>query len=44
MKTRVKITLKESLLGFTKDIKHLDGHLVTLSRDGITKPGEVEKV
>lgn len=28
LKTRIKITLKEALLGFTKEIKHLDGHLV----------------
>ena len=27
----VPITLEESLLGFTKTIKHLDGHDVTIS-------------
>jgi hypothetical protein len=28
----VELTLKEALLGFDFDIKHLDGHIVKLSK------------
>lgn len=31
--TNLTITLRDALVGFTVDIKHLDGHLV---REGIT--------
>mmetsp|Transcript_17171 Transcript_17171/g.12277 ORF Transcript_17171/g.12277 Transcript_17171/m.12277 type:complete len:210 (+) Transcript_17171:240-869(+) len=44
LKCNVKITLKQALLGFSKEIKHLDGHLIRLKRDKITRPGEVEKI
>jgi len=33
------ITLLQSLVGFTKTFKHLDGHEVTITRDTVTKPG-----
>eukprot|EP01123_Difflugia_compressa_P009123 TRINITY_DN292_c1_g2_i1.p1 TRINITY_DN292_c1_g2~~TRINITY_DN292_c1_g2_i1.p1 ORF type:complete len:371 (-),score=81.65 TRINITY_DN292_c1_g2_i1:86-1198(-) len=33
------VTLLQSLVGFTKSFKHLDGHEVTVTRDGVTKPG-----
>lgn len=35
----VTISLQDALLGFTIDIKHLDGHIVTIQRDKITKHG-----
>eukprot|EP00051_Salpingoeca_urceolata_P029304 m.489533 g.489533 ORF g.489533 m.489533 type:complete len:378 (+) comp26837_c0_seq1:158-1291(+) len=38
------ITLLEALLGFEKAFKHLDGHIVTLSRTTVTQPGFVLKV
>merc|ERR1712216_92771 len=38
------ITLKEALLGFSKTLVHLDGHPVTISEDGVTKPGQIRKV
>lgn len=39
------ITLKQALLGFTKYVKHLDGHTVTIDRaDQVTKPGLVLRV
>ena len=44
MHTDIHISLKESLLGFTRDIKHLDDRLVTLKRDSVIQPGEVIKV
>lgn len=37
-----QITLKEALLGFTKTIKHLDGHIVKLTRNRVTQPGFVD--
>jgi DnaJ-class molecular chaperone len=41
----VNITLKEALLGFIKEIKHLDGHEVELDRFGkVTKPGFIHKI
>jgi DnaJ-class molecular chaperone len=39
-----KITLRQSLLGFEKTFKHLDGHEVKIRRDGVTMPGAVMKV
>jgi DnaJ-related protein SCJ1 len=32
------------LLGFSKEIKHLDGHKVKLVKKKITKPGEVQRM
>jgi len=40
----VELSLKEALLGFSKKIKHLDGHNVVISRETVTQPGDVEKV
>lgn len=31
--------LQEALTGFSTDIKHLDGHIVTVTRDKVTWPG-----
>jgi len=41
---KMEITLKEALLGFTKEIKHLDGHIVKLTSKSITKPSEVKVI
>lgn len=38
------ITLLDALTGFTRTIKHLDGHEVTLSSAGITKPGDWQHI
>jgi len=35
------ISLLEALVGFSKTIRHLDGHEVVVAREEITKPGEV---
>eukprot|EP01129_Flabellula_baltica_P013556 TRINITY_DN6318_c0_g1_i1.p1 TRINITY_DN6318_c0_g1~~TRINITY_DN6318_c0_g1_i1.p1 ORF type:complete len:353 (-),score=68.31 TRINITY_DN6318_c0_g1_i1:142-1200(-) len=35
------ITLLQSLVGFTKTFKHLDGHEVTIERKEVTKPGYI---
>lgn len=41
----VHLTLRESLLGFYKSFKHLDGHEVDIDRrDKTTKPGFTEKI
>lgn len=37
--TNVTISLQDALLGFTVNIEHLDGHIVTIQRDKITKHG-----
>lgn len=29
----------QALLGFKRDIKHLDGHVVEIDRTGVTQPG-----
>ncbi|KAK4492619.1 hypothetical protein RD792_003437 [Penstemon davidsonii] len=39
----VTITLVQALVGFEKNIKHLDEHLVDISSKGVTKPKEVRK-
>ena len=44
LKTKVKLTLKEALLGFNKNIVHLDGHNVPLRKLGTTNPGETQKI
>ncbi len=45
LKTTVVITLKQALLGFEKELTHLDNRTIKLNRKGkITKPGEVEKI
>jgi DnaJ-class molecular chaperone len=43
LKLEVAISLRESLLGFQKNVTHLDGRVVTIaSRPGaVTRPGEV---
>lgn len=38
------ITLKEALLGFTKELKHLDGHPVEVSANKVIQPGEVIRI
>ena len=35
------ISLKEALVGFSRTVPHLDGHLVTIASDSVTKPGQV---
>lgn len=37
--TNVTISLRDALVGFELSIKHLDGHLVSLSRSKVTWPG-----
>ena len=42
--TVMQVTLKEALLGFEKEIKHLDDHIVTVKKDGVVQPGDIVKV
>ncbi|EJD06571.1 DnaJ-domain-containing protein [Fomitiporia mediterranea MF3/22] len=34
----------EALLGFERNLTHLDGHIVTLKRQGVTQPGFVQTI
>jgi len=36
------VTLVEALVGFQRELVHLDGHKVALVREGVTRPGEVQ--
>ncbi len=38
--TVVTLTLEEALLGFTKEIEHLDDHIVTIEKTKVTQPGK----
>ena len=40
LEATVKISLKEALLGFKKQIRHLDGHFVAIESEGITQPND----
>lgn len=40
--TTLNLTLEEALLGFSKEIEHLDDHIVTIEKNRVTQPGEVE--
>lgn len=37
--TNITISLQDALIGFTMELKHLDGHIVPITRDKITWPG-----
>ena len=38
LRAEVPLTLKEALLGFSKKIRHLDGHFVSVKAGGVTQP------
>ena len=42
--THQNITLMEALLGFKREIKHLDGRLIEIERDKVTEPGQHHEV
>lgn len=44
LRTTVKLTLKEALLGFEKSIQHLDGHAIELSSRSITQHLQEERI
>ncbi|KAJ6505973.1 hypothetical protein DFH09DRAFT_1251868 [Mycena vulgaris] len=38
------LTLQQALLGFDRNLTHLDGHIVRLQRKGVTQPGFVQTI
>lgn len=38
------ISLLDALVGFSRNITHLDGHTVVLASTGVTRPGDVQRV
>ncbi|CCM00090.1 uncharacterized protein FIBRA_02117 [Fibroporia radiculosa] len=41
---RETIGIEEALLGFERNLTHLDGHIVELKRHGVTQPGFVQTI
>lgn len=44
LSTSIRLTLKEALLGYKKQIDHLDGHSVQLEYKGVTQPQSVRTI
>jgi DnaJ-class molecular chaperone len=42
--TGLTISLRQALLGFTKEVTHLDGHVVKITREEPTAPDQVLKI
>jgi DnaJ-class molecular chaperone len=42
--TVLEITLKEALLGYEKEIVHLDDRKIPVKKNGVTQPGDVIKI
>ena len=42
--THQNISLVEALLGFKREIKHLDGRMIEIERDKVTEPGQNHEV
>ena len=42
--TSVQITLKEALLGFEREIKHLDDRIIKVKKDGVIQASDIIKV
>jgi len=41
---KTTISLLEALVGFSKEIKHLDGHIVTISSSNVVIPGQIMRI
>lgn len=44
LRTTVKLTLKEALIGFEKSIQHMDGHAIELSSNSVTQHLQEERI
>ncbi|EMS11534.1 chaperone proteinDNAJ, putative [Entamoeba histolytica HM-3:IMSS] len=42
--TNLTITLKDALLGFKKQIPHLDGHQISIEQNGVTSDGQIIRI
>ena len=41
---QMEITLKDALLGFNKEIEHLDGHKVKVHKNGVSQQGDIIRI
>eukprot|EP00931_Biecheleriopsis_adriatica_P056758 TRINITY_DN33659_c0_g1_i2.p1 TRINITY_DN33659_c0_g1~~TRINITY_DN33659_c0_g1_i2.p1 ORF type:complete len:386 (+),score=62.55 TRINITY_DN33659_c0_g1_i2:101-1258(+) len=44
LKLSVNVSLRESLLGFSRRVRHLDKHTLEISTDSVSKPGQVIRI
>lgn len=44
LRVGLQISLREALLGFLRTIQHLDGHILEISSESVTTPGQVIRV
>jgi len=44
LNTVVHLTFKESIIGYSKEIEHLDGHIVRIEHEGPTQPQSIRRI
>lgn len=44
LRMKMQISIKDALVGFRKEVVHLDGHVVVVEKKTVTQPGEVIRI